>query len=349
MKQPKITILTCTHNGGKTIQQVLEAIANQTDISKDLYEVLVIDNASTDKTSEIASATIQRLNLQGRVLLEPRMGKINAFLKGVYEAQGELISIIDDDNFIESEFIHYTLEIFDQYQDVGMTGSTNQIFINQSLPPWFAWASGRYGCSRPTLNDIEKREPDGKVVAQCGIIAGAGSTFRAKPLLDCLDKGYAFFNDTQRGEKMKVTGEDTELCWLMRSLGYRFVYDPRIQIRHAIKAERLNLEHFEVLCRTIGAGSLGIDPFLFTNKYDMERWPIKWTWQWQLLSKLRCYIRFVFFPENFGNSDEERKFRNWIARVECMGAIRRILSERNNYTKHINQVAAGKWTELRVR
>ncbi|NJN58618.1 MAG: glycosyltransferase family 2 protein [Leptolyngbyaceae cyanobacterium SL_5_9] len=348
MKQTRLTLLTCTHNGERTIKQALEAIANQSDVSRDIFEVLVVDNASTDRTAEIATDTIQRLNLHGRVLFEPRIGKINAFLKGVREAQGELISIVDDDNLIEPGFIRYTLEIFDQYPDVVMTGSKNNIFVDQPLPPWFSWVGGRYGCGQPELVE-EERDLEGRVIARDGKVVGAGSTFRLKPLLDCLEKGYSFFNDAQRGEKMKIAGEDTELYWLMRSLGYRFAYDPRVQIRHAIKPDRLNLQHFEAICRTIGAGSLGCDPFIFTYKYEGGRLPFQWTWQWQLVSRLKRYLKLMLSPKQFGSLDEEHKFRNWIAKVECMGAIQRILSERDKYTKHIHQVAFGKWTELRVR
>ncbi|MBE9179518.1 glycosyltransferase family 2 protein [Oculatella sp. LEGE 06141] len=347
MKPPKITLLTCTHNGERTIEQALEAIANQTDVSRDLFEVLVIDNASSDRTSEIAKTAIQRLNLNGRVLLESCIGKINAFLKGVQEAQGELISIIDDDNLIEPGFIRYTLEIFEHYPNVGMSGSKNQIIVNQPLPSWFVWVSGRYGCAQPFLENSEQ-DPDGRVIAKNGIIAGAGSTFRVRPLLNCLEKGYSFFNDTQRGKKMKVTGEDTELCWLIRSLGYRFAHDPRIQIRHVIKADRLELQHFEVLSKTIGAGSIGVDPFMFTHKHKGRQLPIQWTWQWQLLSKLKRYFSLIIL-QSFSNIDEEQKFKNWRDKLECMGAIQRILYERNKYTKHIRQVASGEWTEFRVQ
>lgn len=346
MTQPIITLLVCTHNGEEKIEQVLEAIANQTDVSRDIFEVLVIDNASSDRTSEIALETIQNLNLNGRVLIEPRIGKIYAFLKGVYEAKGGLISIIDDDNLIEPSFIFYTLEIFNRYPDVGISGSKNCISVNQPLPFWFMWVNGRYGCAQPLLENGEQ-DLDGRVVAKNGIIAGAGLTFRVSPLLECLRRGYSFFNDTQRDKEMKVTGEDTELCWLMRSLGYRFAYDPRIQLRHAIKPDRLNLQHFEVLCKTIGAGSLGVDPFMFTHKHTDEHLPIQWTWQWQLISKSKRYLKLAIVHA-FANSDEEQKFRNWRDRVECIGAIERIIHERNNYTKHIHQVATGKWTELRV-
>ncbi|MBD2028217.1 glycosyltransferase family A protein [Leptolyngbya sp. FACHB-711] len=348
MKYPKLTLLTCTHNGERTIQQALEAIANQTDISRDLFEVLVVDNASSDRTVQIATETIERSGINGRVLTEPRLGKMNALLKGTHEAKSELISIIDDDNFIEPGFIRYTLEIFDQYPDVCVIGSFNRIFVDQSPPPWFKWVSGQYACSPPWLADIETVAQGSKTIARTASIPGAGSTFRVKPLRQCIEKGYSFFNDTQRGKNMSVTGEDLELCWLMRSLGYKFAYDPRIQIRHAIDPERLNLKYFELLCRTQGGASLGTDPFMFTYKYCEEKWPIQWTWQWQLLSKLKRYFILVFFPGEVGKSEEERRFRNWVSKVYCSGQIKRIMVERSNYTKHIRQVAAGEWTELRV-
>ncbi|MBD2028216.1 glycosyltransferase [Leptolyngbya sp. FACHB-711] len=348
MKRPSITLLICTYNGEKTIQQTLEAIANQTDISRYLFEVIVVDNASSDRTSEIAASTLQRLNLDGRVLLEPRIGKVNAFLRGVQEAQGELISIVDDDNFIEPGFICYTLELFNQYPDVGMVGSKNSLHAEQPVPQWFSWVRGRYACAQPMLADIEVKLSGGAVIAKTGVIAGAGSTFRVKPLRQCIEKGYSFFNDTQRGKNMSVTGEDLELCWLMHSLGYRFAFDPRIQIRHAIKAERLTLKYLKALSRSQGAGALGADPFMFTYKFNDSRWPVQWTWQWQLLSKVKRYLELTLLGMTPNRLDEESRFRNWTFRVECMGAIRRILLERNKYTSHIYQVAAGEWTDFRV-
>ena len=346
---PQLSILICTRNGEKKLQKVINHIAAQENISKHAFDILVVDNASTDRTPEVAANAIEKAGVNGRVLTEPCVGKINAFVKGVYEARGNLISIIDDDNFISPNFVYYTLNIFENYPSVGMTGSSNSILTDRPLPNWFSWTRGRYGCSEPLLEEIEEESSDGILIARTAIIAGAGSTFRATPLLKCLDKGYRFFNDTQRSRDMKVTGEDTELCWLVRSMGYKFACDPRIELHHAVESERLELQEFKLLCKTIGAGSLGCDPFIFTYKYSSKWLPFKWTWQWQLLSKLKRYFYFVLFPGSNGNSTGERRFRNWMSKVECMGAIKRIISERENYTEHIRQVACGKWTELRVR
>jgi glycosyltransferase involved in cell wall biosynthesis len=348
MNLPKITLLTCTRNGAGTIQQALEAIAEQSDVPGEVFEVLIIDNASTDNTSELARNTIDRLGLEGRVICEPCPGKMNAFLRGVYEAKGELVSIIDDDNFIDPGFIRHTLELFDRYPDVGISGSANRIMTDHPVPDWFAWVSGRYACAQPWLDEIDTVDADGVTIAKTAAIAGAGSTFRLKPLLACLDHGYKFFNDLRSGIKITVTGEDIELCWLMRSLGYRFAHDPRVRVRHAIKPERLNFEHFKVFSKAIGAGSLGIDPFLFTHKHDSRDYPVQWTWQWQLVTKLKRYSQLVFL-QKLARLSQKQKFRNQVDRLECLGAIKRILLEREKYTGHIRQVSSGEWTQLRVR
>lgn len=345
MTQPRITLLICTHNGERTIQQALEAIAKQDDISRDLFEVLVVDNASTDRTSEIATTTIHQLSLNGRVLLESRPGKTNAFLTGVQAARGELISTIDDDNFIGLSFIRYTLDIFDQHPKVGIVGSKNTISISQTLPHWFSWECGRYACAQPMLENIETQLPNGVVIAQNGALAGAGSTIRAQPLLECIEKEYKFFNNLERGTLIKGGCDDLEVFQLIRSLGYKFAFDPRIKVRHAIKPDRLNLEYLKAHCRSHGGGSPGIDPFLFTYKLEDNKWPFRWTWQWQLLSKVRRYFRFAY--AEYVSTDEATRLSHHLHKQECIGAIQRIFAERDNYTQHIRQVATGKWTELR--
>lgn len=344
-----ITLLICTHNGELTIEKCLEAIANQIHVPKSCFEVVIVDNASNDNTADIASKSIKNLQLNGRIIFEPKIGKVNAFLKGITEAKSDLISIIDDDNFIESEFIHHTLEVMNQFPIVGMVGSQNSIYcISQSIPQWFLWVKGRYACAQPMLTGIETELPNGGVVAKYGVVAGAGSTFRVQPLNECIKRGYKFFNDTQRGKQMSVTGEDLELCMLFQSLGYRFAYDPRIKLRHAIRPERLDIQYLKALSKSQGAGALGADPFMFTHKFSEGRWPISWTWQWQLLSKIKRYFILRCLALISKSLDEETRFRNWAFRIECIGTIQRILIERAKYNQHIHQVAAGKWTELRL-
>ena len=345
-KKPAITLLTCTHNGSRTLQRALEAIAKQTDISKESFEVLIVDNASIDNTFDIAIKTIQELGIKGRVIQENRPGKLYAFITGISKAQGDLVSIIDDDNLIEPGFIKYTLDVFLRYPQVGIVGSKNRVLTEHPLPSWFNWTCNSYACSQPWLEQPHHQDQEGIITSDFGIVSGAGSTFRVKPILDCLEGGYQFFEDTRPGKT--IAGEDLEICYLLNSCGYSFAYDPRIQIRHAIKEERLNLDSFKALCNRIGSASLAIDPFMFSHKSTSKQFSWKWTWQWQLISKVKRYYQLSSAPL-FKNFDEKEKFLNWREKTICLGAIQRILAERENYSQYIHQVAAGSWTELRDR
>ena len=110
-KTMDLTLLTCTCNGSRTLPLVLEAFAKQR--RRDAcFEVLVVDNASTDGTAELAGALIERLGLPGRVVRDERPGKINAFLTGVCIAEAPLISVIDDDNVICDEFVERAVAWF---------------------------------------------------------------------------------------------------------------------------------------------------------------------------------------------------------------------------------------------
>lgn len=349
-KATQITLLICTHNGSETIEQVLDYISQQIKIDQDELEVLVVDNNSTDHTAEIATQTIQDLNLNGRVIFESKLGKTNALIKGIQAASSPIVSIIDDDNFIEVDFVYYTLNIFNQYPSVYLVGSNNSIYTNHPVPEWFNWVQGRYACGHALIEEVEQQTDDGIIIGNSGFVSGAGSSIRIQPLKQCLNKGYLFFNNAQHKEgRNTIVAEDIELCFLMRSLGCQFAYDPRIRVRHAIHDKRLNVEYLEKYSKDIGAGFLGFEPFLFTYKSSVNSWSLKWTWQWQLLSKVKHYLQLILFPDKHTSSEVEHIFTNKLHRLECQGAIERILKERHNYTKHIHQVAFGEWTEFRVR
>jgi len=344
----------CTYNGSRTIVEALRLIAEQTNTLREIIEVIIVDNASSDDTSKLVIDSISKFQLNARLLYEPHPGKINAFIRGVYEAKGELISVIDDDNFIEPQFIKNTLEMFEKYPNVGMVGSSNEIKTEKAVPRWFEWVKAKYACDKPYFGGDKRIQEDNIIIGKRASVAGSGSTFLAEPLKLSLSEGYIFFNDTQRGRKMSMACEDFELCWLIYSLGYDFAYNPSIRLRHAIDPSRLNLKYLLTLCKAIGAGRLGTDPFSLFPKNKAKRSSIKYTWQWQLIWQLlillKTYVLFIFFTHgNENNSVEKRRFRNWLDRIERAGAIRRIIIERKNYTRHIKLVVYGKWNKLRVR
>lgn len=350
MATKKLSVLICTRNGARTISEaVTHSIAALTAWDPDGGELIVVDNGSTDDTAALAEAARSGSEVAFSLLSVPRPGKMHALETGVRAARADIICIIDDDNIVAVDFFSRMDAFFRDYPDVGIIGGVNELDTRASKPAWFEWAKDFMACARARVDDDVVVDAEGREIGGCALIAGAGMGFRKQPLLDALDAGYAFFNDTQRGRGMRVTGEDAEMCLLFRSMGHRFGYDPGMRLRHYLAQERLTPEAFWLLCRTIGAGSPGIAPFLFTTKKPPGRLPLKWTWQWQLLSLARRLVR-IQMP--WGVKDfigEERRFRRRMATQQCRGAIARILAERSKCDVHTRNVASGPWTRYRVR
>ena len=96
---------------GECLRHVLDEVAKTTDVGR--VEVLVIDNASTDRTSEVAKG------FPGvRVAHEPSKGPSHARQRGLDEARGAIIGYVDADTKMPSGWIRTVVQSFDA--DPGM-------------------------------------------------------------------------------------------------------------------------------------------------------------------------------------------------------------------------------------
>ena len=94
MIQPKITCSILCYNYGKFLSQAIDSCLNQT-IDKDLFEVLVIDDGSTDNTPEICASYGDKI----RVSRSVNQGFAKSLARGIEEAKGEYIAYMDADDF----------------------------------------------------------------------------------------------------------------------------------------------------------------------------------------------------------------------------------------------------------
>jgi len=91
MKKPIFSIVVPAYNEENYLGYCLNSLVNQ-DFPKDLYEIIVVDNASTDKTAQIAK------NFGVKVLPEPKKGVVFARQKGTLAAKGEIAISFDADS-----------------------------------------------------------------------------------------------------------------------------------------------------------------------------------------------------------------------------------------------------------
>ncbi|MDA8364160.1 MAG: glycosyltransferase [Gammaproteobacteria bacterium] len=117
------------------LQGVLDEIAGCPDPAS--VEVIVVDNASTDRTAEVAGA------FRGvRVVREPQKGLTRARQKGLSEARGDILAYVDADTRMPSGWITHVLRTFDSSRDV-VCVSGPYIYYDASLVErvlsWLYW------------------------------------------------------------------------------------------------------------------------------------------------------------------------------------------------------------------
>lgn len=96
----KISIITATYNSSATLRDTIESVLRQT--YSDI-EYLLIDGASTDHTLEIIESYRPKFQGRMRYISEPDKGIYDAMNKGIAMATGDVIGILNSDDFYTSE------------------------------------------------------------------------------------------------------------------------------------------------------------------------------------------------------------------------------------------------------
>jgi len=98
MEKPLISVVIPAYNEERYLGYALSSLLDQ-DFPKEKYEIVVVDNGSTDKTVEIGKA------FAVKILHEPRKGAVFARQKGTLAAQGRIIVSFDADSQASPHFL----------------------------------------------------------------------------------------------------------------------------------------------------------------------------------------------------------------------------------------------------
>jgi len=111
-----ISVTVAAYNEEKCLPKCLEAILNQ-NFPKDKYEIIVVDNNSTDKTAEIAKS------YGAKVVAETKQGNTFAVKRGMDSAESEIIANTDADSIVSKNWLSTIAKIFEDKNVVGATGT----------------------------------------------------------------------------------------------------------------------------------------------------------------------------------------------------------------------------------
>jgi glycosyltransferase involved in cell wall biosynthesis len=272
-----VSILICSFNGAQRLPQTIRHLALQI-VQSDLeWEIIVVDNASTDRTSEVARREWSKYHLPHvgfSVLTESRPGKINALAAGTSRCKYEYYIICDDDNWLCDSYVQTTYEVLESDPRIGAVGG--QTFaVNDSgiLPQWFeqykeGYAVGKQGVHR---GDVTSR----------GFLFGAGLGTRTRLHQEMYGRFRSLLVGRQ-GERLSA-GEDTEYCQRLILRNYTLFYEPKLTLNHYLPEYRLQPNYRDRLYAGLEEADRILATYFLVNK-------LKKKLKGKLINKLRLLL-----------------------------------------------------------
>ncbi len=157
MEFRKTSVIVCTQNRGNLLPGLIKQLRDQ-NYPKDAFEIIVVDNASTDNTRSVVEKLANKPGVSVRYVLENRPGITFARNRGAEEAQFPHLAYVDDDCSMGPEWLPQLVggfEIDDRVMAVA--GRVIMDFENQVIPDWLGPMSYRwlaeydYPCYQPCL------------------------------------------------------------------------------------------------------------------------------------------------------------------------------------------------------
>jgi glycosyltransferase involved in cell wall biosynthesis len=230
-----ISVILCTYNRCQSLAKALDSAAASTLPDSVEWEVLVVDNNSTDQTSEVVEGFVRRHPDRFRYYFEPRQGKSHALNAGVLQARGDILAFTDDDVTVEPTWLQNLTASLHNGKWVAAGGRTrpDRTF---SPPRWLA-IEERYAWGALAIFDR----------GQCACeLTEAPSGNNMAYRREVFEKYGGFRTDLgpRPGSRDPQKCEDSEFGSRLLAAGELLRYEPSAIVYHAVPESRLRKEYF---------------------------------------------------------------------------------------------------------
>jgi len=132
-----ISIIICSYNRSMNLPECFSCLENQEITDPIQWEVLLVDNNSTDKTKDVTENFISKSTLNIRYLFESQQGLSAARNKGISESESTYLIFIDDDIRVTQNWLQSIYSTFKQF-DCDAVGGRIHIESPEKLPKWIS-------------------------------------------------------------------------------------------------------------------------------------------------------------------------------------------------------------------
>lgn len=234
-----VSVIVPVYNDPEHLKLCLEALEKQT-YPKNLYEVIVVDNASDESIDPVVSQFSQ-----ASAACESRVGSYAARNKGISLAKGEIVAFTDADCIPVSNWIEKGVDRLLQVPNCGLVAGKVELFCNNPNNP----------TALEVFESIWWWRSQKEAIEYCNYGATA-NLFTFKSVIDVVGK----FDDTLK------SGGDQEWSWRVLAAGYKQIYADDTCVYHPL---RTSLAQFsKKIVRLLGGD---IDLLKKEKKYSWKK------------------------------------------------------------------------------
>lgn len=245
------TVAIRAYNAENRLGSILEKLRWQTNTENISWEIVIVDNNSTDNTAKV----IQEYQSNWPELypikyyLEPRQGASYARQRAMEEAQGSLVGFLDDDNLPSPDWVAKAYSFGVAHPKAGAYSGLVHAIYEVEPPQNFKRIA-----SCLAIIEWSAKEPfcfNSQEPLKRGLLPpGAGLVIRKEAWVEDVTANLKLKGPVKGS--LTVKGEDLEALWYLRKAGWEIWFNPEMRIYHQIPKHRLEKEYLMRLLRGVG-------------------------------------------------------------------------------------------------
>jgi glycosyltransferase involved in cell wall biosynthesis len=231
----KTSVILCTYNRSQSLARALESLASSVLPEFTDWEILVVDNNSSDQTKSVVKNFCEHFQGRCRYLFEGQQGKSYALNTGIHEAHGEILAFLDDDVTVEPKWLQ---DLTAPLHDRRYAGSGGPILPARGFvaPKWLA-LEGPCNLVGALCAYFNPGDTPGELASPP---YGANMAFRRE-----MFERYGYFRtDLGPRPNSEMRFEDTEFANRLIGAGEHLRYVPSAIVYHEIHEGRVTKKFF---------------------------------------------------------------------------------------------------------
>ena len=209
---PKVSVIVCSYNGGKTLGDCLRALD---DVRYPDFEIVLVDDGSKDDTQKIVKQwQAHRAQFQRKIphfvsVVQKNMGLSYARNVGAYASSGEVIAYTDSDCMPDADWLYYLIAVLTSGSYAGVGGPNIS-------PPAVNWVQAAVAASPGGPSHVLLKDFVAEHVPGCNM-----AFWR-----------WAFDSVGGFDTEYRKAGDDVDFCWRLQTSGGEVAFSPSAIVWH---------------------------------------------------------------------------------------------------------------------